>query len=275
MFVYIYAIGEGSSTKVDWLGFGPFDDDFTSTASWTPTCTILTGDGSQAIISENNPDSYYGNINQSITANLDITPYLNIKVNSTSAQYAIKVYDGIDTIDLQTDTSTEGMNTYNVKSITGWSGNKTFTVLISVIGEGSVTKMDWVRMSQHRVWWTPEASTVMDMTGTEGKVELNWLDATWGCIKQTAANINVDEYPYIEVNISNLEPFAKWTLEVDDGVTAKALQSECYKIGTYVYDYKTLAGWSGNKNVTVKVSVVAPSIGRSIYVDSVRFVKSN
>lgn len=83
--------------------------------------------------------SVWAPIYQQITVNLDQTPLIQITVPQAQGSWSLKVSDDLvnplksNTV-LHGDASDQGTFTYNIAQATGWSGTKTFNIILFVVG---------------------------------------------------------------------------------------------------------------------------------------------
>lgn len=98
--------------------------------------TNLTGEDAQLSSTAN-----FGDMNQQVTVNLDLTPRLLIQVPECKGGWALKVNDGTQPVDayLIGDNSLTGEFTADIRKATGWKGVKTFTVKVFAIGDPTQT----------------------------------------------------------------------------------------------------------------------------------------
>lgn len=117
---------------------------FASPTGWSDWNATLESSSGLAKITST---SSYGRVKKSFTVNVDDFPKLVIETTEIGggSQWSLKVDDGSGEIALQPDTSTTGELTYNLKSVTGWTGSKTFDIVIYAIHEpGAYVKVDYV-----------------------------------------------------------------------------------------------------------------------------------
>ena len=92
-------------------------------------------------------ESNYGSAACEFTVDLDATPYLVLQVAGTDGQWALKLNDGIGPdVPLEMGAWGPGTYTYDVRAMAGWSGKKTFKVLLFAVGKpGSWTTFSGLR----------------------------------------------------------------------------------------------------------------------------------
>lgn len=114
-------------------------------------------------------EANYGSASYELTVDLDKTPYVVLQVAGTDGQWALKVNDGKSPdVSLELGAWGPGTYTYDVKAATGWSGKRTFRVLLFAVGKpGSSTTFSGLRfvgtradaphLSKTAYAWAPHA----------------------------------------------------------------------------------------------------------------------
>lgn len=89
----------------------------------------------------------YGSASCEMTVDLDATPYIVLQVAGTTGQWSLKVNDGVrPDVPIEMGAWGPGTYTYDVKAATGWSGKKTFRILLFAVGKpGSWTTFAGLR----------------------------------------------------------------------------------------------------------------------------------
>lgn len=189
------------SGSVDWRSLQLHDDaaqpwtghdvgateEFADVSGWTAAGSSIgiASDGAQATLSLGGTD--YSNVSKSFTVDVSADPLLSITVPETSGKWSLKVNDTSDAgkdIELQHDSSATGTFTYNLKDATGWSGSKTFRVVLYQIGANTYSVFDqfrihagaagpqWLSTATSRVnTWRPESLEVK-ATYSDGSVDV-------------------------------------------------------------------------------------------------------
>lgn len=128
----------------------------------------------------------WGAIYHWIDVDVDKTPYAEITVTGATGNWALKVNDGTLATDivLQGDTNQLGTFTYDLRSMTGWTGTKRIQLRLFAIGLNEPITVDRIRVlgaepvlsaaTSFDNSWLPHR---LDVTGTyAGKVALNASD---------------------------------------------------------------------------------------------------
>jgi len=264
----IYTVGgSGSYVKADGMFAVPAPsrtlDRFSSVWSTTTNATI-SSDGNLAKISE--VGGTYGVVSKNVSYDLDVFPYLQIKVPEVSAggKWALKVNDGTSDIYVQGDTANTGTYFYNLKTITGWSGSKSFSVRLLVVGgAGSYFKAG----SLHAVTGADNAIDHFSTTTAWG-VTSNAQIATSGSLArvtetggsngyvQRSVSYNLDQTPLLKVVVPEVDSGAKWVVKVNDGSNDYYVQGDTAATGVFAYDLKAITGWSGTKTFNIRLMIV-------------------
>ncbi|HEY6739853.1 MAG TPA: hypothetical protein VI076_13495, partial [Actinopolymorphaceae bacterium] len=103
----------------------------------------------------------WGALSRELTVDLDTYSQLRITVPEVEGQWALKVTDGSDPVDivLQSDTDRTGTFTYDVSEVTGWTGTKTFTVRLFVVQKEKALRVDDLRLQSRPPAWLRSAKT--------------------------------------------------------------------------------------------------------------------
>lgn len=153
--------GSGKILKVDYIKAARIDrntlpnsitlEDFSGISDWDrfQYNAAISTNGNVATITCGSVTTY-GTKSKSVSYNVDLYPNLVISIPEvgSGAAWALKVNDGDTDIVLQADTNVSGTMTYNLKSITGWNGMKTFQIkLFPIGGNGKYVKADYINIS--------------------------------------------------------------------------------------------------------------------------------
>lgn len=115
------------------------------------------------------PTSFeWGAVARTVTVDVDAAPSLSLWVGETGGKWALKVQKpGEGEVALQQDTSATGVQTFDLKGATSWSGSQTFLVRLYHIGAGSSTTFTRLSFHSDNRWlsegsdytstWQPEA----------------------------------------------------------------------------------------------------------------------
>ena len=263
--------------KVSDISVETIGENFNVVTDWTcpENSTISTDTG----IGRVTTTSSYGYAKKSVEYNVDEFEEITIKVDSLSsgAQWALKVDDGSGDITLQSDSSSTGTFTYDLKSLTSWSGVKSFDIkLFAIGGNGKYVDVDYITVPYDAVaiedfdavadWTCPENSTISATNGI-GKITTT---AAYGYAKKSVT-CNVDTYERIKIDISTLSSSGQWALKVNDGGTDITIQYDSSSTGELVYDLKAITGWSGIKTFDIKLFAVGGS-GEYVEVEEIKVI---
>lgn len=251
-------------------GFAAAGDEFISDEQWSAySGEYLIQDG-QAVVTENGSD-VYGYIGKSFSVDLDNNPYVAIKVDSVDQQWALKVNSGGADIDLQPPTSEDGVHLYNLRGVTGWSGQQTFTIKLFTVGEQAETSFDWVRftpfydeMDSARLWQEESAGLTWNNEGSITATQSNPLMWESNIFSRMTANLDVNTHLSIKV----ADASGRWSIKVNDGIEELTIQLPTNETGEFVYDLRELTRWSGAKTFNLKLYAVDP--GAEVTIDWVR-----
>lgn len=104
-----------------------------ASASWKASGVTARFEGEQASLAL---EAGYGSITRQVSVNLDQTPTLLLRVPGGDAGWALKVNAGSEPVDtvLVADTGQRGLFAIDVRAATGWSGAKSFKVVLFAVG---------------------------------------------------------------------------------------------------------------------------------------------
>lgn len=201
----LYAVGAGTTTTVRSLSVHTqppfpdagqnvgFADDFTSAAGWAPAAgsqTTVTSSGGYGTVTLGST-SGFGAVERSVTVDLTANPLLSLRVSASTAKWALKINTGgaDDAFTVQQDTSRAGTFSYDLASLTGWTGTHTFKLKLFQVGaQGTTTTVDRISAHSGSPWlqtassfgttWSPQS---LGFTGTYGgSGSLNGTDVFHG-----------------------------------------------------------------------------------------------
>jgi len=117
-------------------------------------------------------DAPFGSLSASVTVDMDKTPYLSVGVPRSDGGWAVKVNPGSASVDtyVQADTHQSGAFLYDLRKATGWSGTRTFRLILFALGtRGDVTHFTGVQfvgasgnvgqLETHDSYWFPHQLT--------------------------------------------------------------------------------------------------------------------
>ncbi len=154
------------------VGFAD-DMDTASGDEWAPADgrdLTYASDGTDGTVTLRSGD--WGAVRRIATVDVDANPALTVRVASTTGRWALKVREpGGGDVELQHDSSVTGTRTYDLQGTTGWSGTRTFEVLLYQVGTESSTVYERLSVHGENRWlstaddststWRPEAIDFM------------------------------------------------------------------------------------------------------------------
>ncbi|MGV9195299.1 hypothetical protein ACQ143_13220 [Microbacterium sp. MC2] len=117
----------------------PVIDSFEDISDWmNPYNSFMSATGGAAVVRYEDVDGGavgYGMVQKQVTYDVGAHPQLTIDVGAVygSARWALKVNDGSGDITLEPDSNQTGQFTYNLASVTNWTGTKSFNVRIYAV----------------------------------------------------------------------------------------------------------------------------------------------
>lgn len=268
--VRFYAVGEGSEVDIHKIHFGAYEEVFDNSRMWSDETSIMTAEVGKATIRMNAPQHGYGSVvSDTVHADLDATPYLRVKVDESTDLWALKVNDGGVDIDLQQDTSKTGVFTYDLRQLTGWSGQKDFAIRIYAIGMESEVVVDWLHLSPEVSWNSAGAQGIV-LDGDHLSIEQIDQNAPWGIVSKEV-RVDLSTHPLLELDVSYITASnGYWALRISKGNETKQLQLDGTKMGVQTYDIPQLTGWSGEGDYTIQIIPVHRH--DELWVESIRFL---
>lgn len=136
------AVGEVTE---DWR-----DDFDTVDPAWTPSAglDVSVDAGVLRLVNTDTAPDWFGTFSRPVTADVDATPYLQISVLSLADAWGLVVVDSTGKqIVVQADSNLTGVFTYDLRQITGWSGQQSFDVMIRVAIQEMPATFDFVRIA--------------------------------------------------------------------------------------------------------------------------------
>lgn len=137
--------GGGRSVTVDVYSETLPVSDFSSAEGWRETgATLAVADGRGRITTP----APYASIRRSLTLDFDRSPVLDIRVTQVGGLWALKANDGTLAEDLwlQLHTAETGRFLYDLAGLNGWSGRKSFELILYAVGEKTSFEVDDIRV---------------------------------------------------------------------------------------------------------------------------------
>ena len=249
-------------------------DDFTSLTGWSNfyNSTITQNDPTTAKISCGSGGSYGTQQKTFTNYNVDTYPTFTIDITqlSSGASWSLKVNNGGTDICLQGTSTATGVLSFDLKRITGWSGNqsalnvKLFPMggngkyfIIDSIGNDTTESTILDDFTSVDDWTNFYNSTITQNDATTAKVTCGSTDS-YGT-PQRAFTYNVDTYPMINIDITQVSSGACWSLKVNNGGSDICIQGDSTGTGVLSFDLKRITGWSGNQTINIKPFVTGGS----------------
>lgn len=247
-------------------------EDFNAISDWTSpfNASISSTAGVGTVSAGIGP---YGFVKKNVSVNLTDSPLLTIDIPSvgSGSQWALKVNKGAGDINIQTDTSSAGTYTYNIREMTGWSGRQTFDILLYVIGpvgssfqvnelksetytlEDFNSVSDWPVRNNAIVSSASGLTTIAAATGPNGNII-------------RAVEYDVSRYPMLTIKVPTLLGGSEWALKVNDGSSDIVVQADTSATGISSYNIPAITGWSGDKKFDIVLFQIGGP-GTAIVVD--------
>jgi hypothetical protein len=110
-----------------------------------------------------------------------------------------------------------------------------------------------------------------DMTASAGIATITNTSGTSGSVSKYLS-YNVDDYPNVMIDVTQVGSGATWAAKVDDGATNYYLQGNTSIAGTLSYDLKSITGWNGAKTFKLQL-IPAGGTGKFFKLDQIDIYK--
>lgn len=224
-----------------------------------------------------------------ITLDLDTYPVLRVKATEAVGPWKIIIYNARDCDDIRMikpSTDEIGIMDFNVRDITGWTGDVTMQVMIiAADGTGNYVKIDDLQFRKADYSYTLPADvgfeenfndlSVWDKTSSielachpaiEGQLREKITSGSYGMIERNLTSMkryvcaNLDRYPVLRINVPAISNPAttKWKVVawkyVDGtGWTENVLRGATNDTGVFDMNIPNLTGWSGDANLNIQI----------------------
>lgn len=113
-------------------------------------------------------------------------------------------------------------------------------------------------IDQLRMNWRTDRS--LDVSLVEDGLAMTIKDAapeTWGAVRRKVT-LNLDETPFIELDVHSVAPGAAWALKINDGTLPVdlAIANNITESGRFLYDIRQFSGWSGVKTFDIIIFTI-------------------
>ncbi len=273
----------------------PLADDFTDLSAWkyTENANIAAAASGAKVTCT---AGTFGYVAKKAVVDLDSTPRLRVLVPEIPAgsKFHIMVNDGTgsDIFLSRTEMTASGEYNFDLPVITGWTGEKTVTIKLAVIGgAGSYVRLQSLEtigapqptmLTNRRVepFTASYLKLVIDEPGSSGSAGICEWEAYAGETPsydaiasdgQTAAvstgyyhtasvsrlaGYNVTAYPRITADVASVTPGATWALQVQDSLGGPSyLLTSASQTGVSTFDLASVTGWQGLKGYTLTILV--------------------
>lgn len=249
----------------------PVLESFADITDWaSPYNAFMSADSGAAMIRYEDvqgDSSGYGVVEKEVTYDVDDHPLLSIDVGEVygaDTRWALKVNDGSGDVTLQAETRQRGKISYDLRSVTGWSGTKTFDVRLYAVG-GLVKVQDiWLPSVALESFTSPSGWATSTATlAPAGGLARVASTAADGTIRKSFT-YDIDRYPNLAVRVTDVGAGSTWALKVDDGTSEFTVQADTDRQGELTYDLASVTSWNGSKTFDLVVYAVG---GPGAYVE--------
>jgi len=215
------------------------------------------------------------NVKKQVTYNVTDYPKLEITFANMTMPVHMQVWDGSSSpvFIVPAAISSDGTYKIDLAGVTGWRGVKTFYIIFYPQEEGSadITHMRALTadsgdngnqknsidddFSSVEQWKFSENAKISK--NPEGGAIVTETAGTFGYVAKQA-ELNVDEFPRLQVIVTEVSDTARFHIMVNDGLGSDIFLSrmEMTMPGVYNFDLPIITKWSGNKSVTIKLAVI-------------------
>jgi hypothetical protein len=228
-------------------------------------------------LTENNPvDSFGKTESEPITVNLNEISELAVVCTSVAASsnYSVGVQEeggAYAYFNLVTNVDQPGTQILNIASGTGWSGTKTFRIVLWIGGEGGSATFDTIALRKAEVvpaWqdhfdpikstWYQMGATWTDANGSLAVLTESNPSESYGKTESEAITLNLNDYPDLTITSSAVDAGANYSIGIQEqgGAAAyKTVLSSVSQPGTHVINVAREMGWMGTKTFRIVIWV--------------------
>ena len=282
--ITIWIGGEGKSATFDAITLQKanspvWQDNFNQMKkTWNPISAAWTDiNGPTATLTENNPSDSFGKTeSESITVNLNDISELVVEATNvaTGANYSVGVQEeggSYAYFNLITNVNQPGTQILNIAAGTGWSGTKTFKIVIWVGGEaGSATfNLVALRKAEMMPAWQEHFDTIKstwyqmgaawtDANGSLAVLTENSPSESYGKTESEAITLNLNDYPDLTITSAAIDAGANYSVGIQEQGGAAAYRtiiSSVTQPGTQVINVAREMGWTGTKTFRIVIWV--------------------
>ena len=223
------------------------------------------------------------NLKKKIEMDLDSTPLLEIQFSGIEAGQSVhmQAWDEINSPIFLIDAAIAADGTYlvDIPSKTGWGGVKQFYVIFypqssaplsfdiarlralsSTTGPGTGSIDD--DFSDLSIWRFSENATINKADSGSGVI-IKCIGGSFGYVGKMAS-VNIDETPLLRITVPEIPVGSHFHIMLNDGDGDIFMsRTEITTPGVYYFDLPVITGWTGDKEVMVKLAVIG---GNGAYV---------
>ncbi len=292
--INVWISGEGLSATFDAITLQKasspvWQDNFNQMKkTWNPISAAWTDtNGPTATLTENNPSDSFGKTeSELITVNLnDVSELVVVSTAvATNSNYSVGVQEeegAYAYFNLVTNVTQPGTQILDIASATGWSGTKTFKIVLWVGGEGGSVTFDSVSLRKAETvpaWqdhfdpikstWYPMTATWTDANGSLAVLTENNPSDSFGKTESEAITLNMDDYPDLTITSSAVDAGANYSVGIQEqGGTAaySNVISNITQPGTQIVNVARAMNWTGTK--TFRIVLWVGGEGKSVVFD--------
>jgi hypothetical protein len=256
--------------------------------TWNPISAVWTDTaGPTATLTENNPSEGFGKTeSELITVNLN--EISELAVTSTALDFYTDYSVGVQEeggsyayFSLISNVAQPGTQILNIAAATGWTGTKTFRIVIWVGGESGYATFDSIALRKAQTvpaWqehfnpikstWYPMTASWTDANGSVAVLTENNSSESFGKAESEAITLNLDNYPDLTITSSFIDAGANYSIGIQEqgGLEAyRTVISSVTQPGTQVINVAREMGWTGTK--TFRIVTWIGGEGKSVAFD--------
>ncbi len=199
----------------------------------------------------------YGDVRKIIQVDMDNNPIVFFNISELKGSWSVKVIPegSVDDVRLTPDNSQTGKIAFDLRSVISSTGKVNLTFVIFVIGAGAGDQNCYLKM---------------DSIGFGNSLELvaEKTDEVISSVTYGLGEINLDNTPYLHINVLSLSDNASWKVYIVDNATGRSVElrnsierkfNAKYnrtKIGNYMFDINEITGYGGVKDLSVKLVLI-------------------
>lgn len=267
------------------------DEDFSDVSDWSAFGTTVVTDGNIGTITATPNDWGKAEMSSWVTAMFGCgSDSLYVNCTGVTGHFKINIMEEVPPFTEITlaDGTVPGIYTADVSALTGWTGQRSFKLVIWVewATPGSAS-FDQISLANTAGWaddfdpadagWRDENTNpgfnaiFTDIGGPYANIQES-PGVSWGKCLSPVLTINVDDAPTLTAVVQSDEILSNFVFGIQEEVAPWQYieLGRGYDAGIFVYDYATITGWSGVHTFSILLGVESNDVDGWATFDSVK-----